>query len=128
MLTTGATVAAHSNPYTGEILNCDLSRRRIRCCRQQDKEGDYGNHRSNETELSHRWRERALLRVLVLKSSESYSSERPAVGCSDWLDPLRLAGRLSARTVAMKPTAIRLTRNQSQTIQRWASCTSSASV
>jgi hypothetical protein len=51
-----------------------------------------------------------------------------AVGCSDWLDPLPVAGRLSARTDAMKPTAIRLTRNQSQTIQRWASCTSSASV
>src|SRR5207249_7788758 len=34
---------------------------------------------SNETELSHRWRERALLQILPLKSFESYSSERPAV-------------------------------------------------
>src|SRR5260370_21999924 len=39
----------------------------------------------NETELSHRWRGQALLRSLVLKSCESYSSERPAVGCSVWL-------------------------------------------
>jgi hypothetical protein len=42
--------------------------------------------RSNETELSHRWRKRALLLNSTLKSCESYSSERPAVGCSDWLD------------------------------------------
>src|SRR5258707_3435763 len=42
-------------------------------------------HRPNEMELSHRWRKRALPRSLVLKSSKSYSSERPAVGWSDWL-------------------------------------------
>src|SRR6266436_9491519 len=41
--------------------------------------------RPNETELSHRWRQRALLRSLILKSSKSYSSGRPAVGWSDWL-------------------------------------------
>src|SRR5206468_9269460 len=41
--------------------------------------------RPNETELSHRWRKRALLRSLELKSCENYSSERPAVGWSDWL-------------------------------------------
>jgi hypothetical protein len=39
----------------------------------------------NETELSYRWRQRALLRSFVLKSFESYSLERPAVGWSDWL-------------------------------------------
>src|SRR5437867_3457606 len=33
-----------------------------------------------------RWRERGLLRNLTLKSWKSYSSERPAVGWSDWLD------------------------------------------
>jgi hypothetical protein len=38
----------------------------------------------NETELSHRWRNRGLLRSSVWKSCESYSSERPAVGWSDW--------------------------------------------
>src|SRR5438105_663883 len=43
--------------------------------------------RPNETELSHRWRKRALLRSLMLKSCKSYSSERPAVGWSDWLGP-----------------------------------------
>jgi len=31
----------------------------------------FGRFTSNETELSHRWRDRALLRRLVLKSSES---------------------------------------------------------
>ena len=41
---------------------------------------------SNENKLSHRWRERALLRSLVLKSLRSYSSERPAVGFIDLLD------------------------------------------
>src|SRR5204862_5204883 len=45
--------------------------------------GIYFSSRSNETELSHRWRQRALLRNLMLKSCESYLSERPAVGCSD---------------------------------------------
>jgi hypothetical protein len=40
---------------------------------------------SNETELSHRWRERALPQSLMLKSYEKYSSERPTVGWSDWL-------------------------------------------
>jgi hypothetical protein len=45
--------------------------------------------RSNETELSHRWGKRVLLRSLMLKSCESSSSERPAVGCSDLLDLLR---------------------------------------
>ena len=39
----------------------------------------------NEKELSRRWRQRALLRSLISKSSKSYSSERPAVGWSDWL-------------------------------------------
>jgi len=39
----------------------------------------------NETELSHRWRERALLRILMLKSCKIYSLERPAVGWSCWL-------------------------------------------
>src|SRR6266487_3837018 len=43
------------------------------------------NSTSNEKELSHRWRKRALLRSLISKSSKSYSSERPAVGWSDWL-------------------------------------------
>src|SRR5206468_3209101 len=40
----------------------------------------------NETELSRRWRKRALLQSLMLKSCKSYSSELPAVDCSDWLD------------------------------------------
>jgi hypothetical protein len=40
-------------------------------------------------ELSHRWRKRALRWGLILKSCESYSSERPAVGWSDWLGVLR---------------------------------------
>src|SRR5947207_1193657 len=44
---------------------------------------------SNENKLSHRWRRRALLRILMLKSSENYSSERPAVGWSVWLDDWR---------------------------------------
>jgi hypothetical protein len=44
-----------------------------------------GRTRSNENKLSHRWRERALLRSLMLKSCESYSSERPEVGWSAWL-------------------------------------------
>jgi len=35
-----------------------------------DKQED-ALHRSNETELSHRWRQRALLRSLILKSYES---------------------------------------------------------
>src|SRR6266511_2650898 len=41
--------------------------------------------RPNEKELSHRWRERALLRSLLLKSCENYSLRRPAVSWSDWL-------------------------------------------
>src|SRR5947207_14320313 len=45
----------------------------------------------NEKELSHRWRHRALVRSLTLKSCESYSLERPAVGCSDLLDVCMLA-------------------------------------
>ena len=42
-------------------------------------------HRSNEKELSHHWRERALLRSLMVKPCESLTSERPAVGWSAWL-------------------------------------------
>src|SRR5437764_5992660 len=38
--------------------------------------------RPNEKELSHRWRQRALLRYLKSKSCENYSSERPAIGWS----------------------------------------------
>ena len=41
----------------------------------------------NENELSHRWRARPLLRSGMLKACKSYLSERPAVGCSDWLGP-----------------------------------------
>src|SRR5438445_5006330 len=43
-------------------------------------------HRPNETKISHRWRQRALLRYLKSKSCENYSSERPAVGWSVRLD------------------------------------------
>ncbi len=42
--------------------------------------------RSNETEISYRWRERALTAVEVWKSSQRYASERPAVSCIAWLD------------------------------------------
>src|ERR1043165_114440 len=57
----------------------------------------------NETELSHRWRERALLRSLELKSCESYSSERPAVGWSDWLDAFACAFRAGSKENATAP-------------------------
>ena len=40
---------------------------------------------SNENKISHRWRGRAWIAMEVLKSCESYASERPAVGWSDWL-------------------------------------------
>src|ERR1051325_2133101 len=39
----------------------------------------HGVSPSNENKLSHSWRERALLRSLMSKSSKNYSSERPAV-------------------------------------------------
>src|SRR5438094_370258 len=55
----------------------------------QEKRSVLRHHRSNEKELSHRWRKRALLRSLISKASKSYSSERPAVGWSDWLGPVR---------------------------------------
>src|SRR5882724_5916879 len=53
-------------------------------CKKNDRYAVW-HHRPNETELSHRWRERALLRILVLKSSKSYPSERPAVRCHEGL-------------------------------------------
>jgi hypothetical protein len=53
-------------------------------------EKECAHKRPNEKKLSHRWRDRALPRSLILKSFESYSSGPPAVGCSDWLD-LRLS-------------------------------------
>src|SRR5437588_12977590 len=41
---------------------------------------------SNENKISHGWRRRAWLAMDVLKSSEIYAPERPAVGCIAWLD------------------------------------------
>src|SRR5215211_2825603 len=57
--------------------------------------------RSNENKLSHRWRERAWLRSLILKSYKSYSSERPAVGWSDWLDDALLCSAKQSRSAAV---------------------------
>jgi len=54
----------------------------------------------NENKLSHRWRDRTSLQSLVLKSCESYSSERPAVGWSDWLG-LFVRSRLESRKITI---------------------------
>src|SRR5437588_12037075 len=55
---------------------------------------------SNEKELSHRWRKRASLQGLALKSYKGYSSERPAVGWSDWLDRTATPWRNRQHTAA----------------------------
>ena len=48
--------------------------------------------------LSHCWRERDLLRSLMLKSFESYLSERPAVGSSDWLAVVFMNAQASSQS------------------------------
>ena len=63
---------------------CNRSGECIRCGQQENENRTC--HRPNETELSRRWRRRARLRSLILKSLKSHSSERPAVGWSGWLD------------------------------------------
>src|SRR6266404_7384006 len=41
---------------------------------------------SNETELSHRWRRRVWQTSTTVSLNQICSSQRPAVGSSDWLD------------------------------------------
>src|SRR5207302_5125322 len=42
-------------------------------------------HRPNETELSHRWRERAGQTWITVSLNQTWTSPRPVVGSSDWL-------------------------------------------
>src|SRR5438105_12258866 len=54
---------------------------------------DRDAHGPNETELSHRWRRRAWQKSRTVSQNQTWTSQRPAVGSSDWLGLLCCIGQ-----------------------------------